>query len=432
MTPKLAELHVHFQQCIRPRDLLAHLAITKNIDWDWYEEAYLAAYGIESPARQLVERYRRGDMTVINEFNRVALFDDYDASNFSRFLAKSNLFWAGAYRNEMQEDNEKELLTFAKAIRDDFINQNISYAEFRMSALEPALLKMFDTDTTNLTMRLAISLNRENPWDEWEKVKEMVLGENGKSLTAIDFCKVEEGFPPKNMANFFNTVKEFNKLYPKRSLAILYHVGESFNDKSLQSAIRWVQEAAELGAHRLGHAIALGVDPAMYGEHTRRETVSERKDQISYDLKHQDGLRLFGINISVDELEAELQELNSLPHDSDIEIQYDKVGLEEICNRQGYAISCVRATGAIIEICPTSNMRIANIVDPIHHPIHRFIAEEMPVVVSTDDPGVFGITLAHELDWIRQQYTDDNRGIADLTSANSYRYRSEKLSGREA
>ena len=46
--------------------------------------------------------------------------------------------------------------------------------------------------------------------------------------------------------------------------------------------MRWVHESAELGAHRLGHAIALGVDPDAYGVHRRRETVSERLDQIAY------------------------------------------------------------------------------------------------------------------------------------------------------
>ena len=85
-------------------------------------------------------------------------------------------------------------------------------------------------------------------------------------------------------------MKDFNHRHPERALAILYHVGESFDDKSLESAVRWVHEAAEFGAHRLGHAISLGVDPRLYGNHIRNESVAERIDQLNYDLNHRDGL----------------------------------------------------------------------------------------------------------------------------------------------
>ncbi|HSX30883.1 MAG TPA: hypothetical protein VLE99_03115, partial [Candidatus Saccharimonadales bacterium] len=276
-----------------------------------------------------------------------------------------------------------------------------------------------------------VSLDRKNPWDEWERVQEMALGEHGESLTAIDFCNVEEGYPPKNVAGFFDAVKEFNQQHPERALAILYHVGESFNDKSLQSAIRWVQEAAEMGAHRLGHAIALGVDPAMYGEHVRKERVSERKDQIAYDLKHRDGLRKFGVDINDNALNDELQKLAILPEDSLVEIRYDAAAIDEVRRRQGYAIECVRATGAVVEICPTSNRRIAGITNPAYHPVHRFIAENLPVVIASDDPGMFGITLQDELDWVTQTVKDTSR-LRDTLISNAYHSRSEVLSDRES
>ena len=115
---------------------------------------------------------------------------------------------------------------------------------------------------------------------------------HGEYLTGIDFCNVEEGFPPKHKRELFAAVHEWNERHPERALAILYHVGESFTDKSLESAVRWVHEAAQFGAHRLGHAIALGVDPEVYGAHERHESVAERIDQIEYDLSHADGLAL--------------------------------------------------------------------------------------------------------------------------------------------
>ena len=258
----------------------------------------------------------------------------------------------------------------------------------------------------------------------------MALGEHGRALTAVDFCKVEEGHPPKSMSSFFGAVKEFNQQHPDRALAILYHVGESFNDKSLEGAIRWVQEAAEMGAHRLGHAIALGVDPAMYGEHTRRESVSERRDQIVYDLKHQTGLRESGVSVDGDVLQAELDKLSQRADDDIVEVRYDKATLEQIRHRQGYAIRCIQATNAVIEVCPTSNLRIAGISNPAYHPAHRFIAEGLPIVISTDDPGIFDITLQHELNWVVDNAKGEP-GLQGTLLANAFRFRSEVLSGRE-
>lgn len=429
MTQRLAELHLHFQQCIPPDVLLEHLARAENIDWEWYESSYKAAYGVDSPARQLAERYRNGDKNVLREFRRVCIFGDNDAGNIMRFLAKSNLFWAGSYRNDTPDDNQQELLAFASNIKNEFVKQGITYAEFRQST-EPALLKMFDTDKSEITMRLAVSLERSNPWSQWEQVKEMALGEYGRALTAVDFCKIEEGYPPKNMVSFFNAVKEFNQQHPDRALAILYHVGESFNDKSLQSAIRWVQEAAEMGAHRLGHAIALGIDPTMYGEHTRQESVGERRDQIAYDLNHQAGLLESGVDIDEGKLRIELQELSQLAADATAEVSYDKAALEQIRLRQGYAIKCILATNAVVEVCPTSNLRVAGMINPTYHPIHRFVAEGLLIVVSTDDPGIFDITLEHELNWVVEN-VKDAPGLRETLLTNAYQSRSEVLSGRE-
>jgi hypothetical protein len=58
---QLAELRAHLYRFVRPRDLLHHLAMSDEILWDWYEAEYAAAYGTTSPARDLVERFRRRD-----------------------------------------------------------------------------------------------------------------------------------------------------------------------------------------------------------------------------------------------------------------------------------------------------------------------------------------------------------------------------------
>ena len=97
---------------------------------------------------------------------------------------------------------------------------------------------------------------------------------------------------------FFQAVHEFNDHNPQRALVVLCHVGESFTDKSLESAVRWVHEASDLGAHRLGHAIALGIDPGSLETSTRPESVADRRDQLRYDLRHAAGLRKYGVSVT--------------------------------------------------------------------------------------------------------------------------------------
>ncbi len=250
------------------------------------------------------------------------------------------------------------------------------------------------------TPRAAVTLPRRDPWSHWPLVQELALGLHGAWLTGIDFCSIEEGHPPRDQRAFFAAVHDFNRRHPERALAILYHVGESFSDKSLESAIRWVQEAAEFGAHRLGHAIALGLDPAHFGAHERAETVAERRDQLRYDLAHAGGLRRHGVAVDLGATHRELDALAALPAEATLTIPYDAARLREVRRRQDYALARVRASGAIVEVCPTSNRRIGGIADPAHHPVQRFLAHDLPFVIGADDPGIFGTGLREEIDWV--------------------------------
>jgi adenosine deaminase len=424
----LCDLHVHLYGCIRPLALLRHLAAAEDIQyWEWYESEFEAVYGFVPPARQLVERYRSGDKSAIEEFAALYVVGDADAGNFARFQAKGHLTWVAT--DYTPDRLEREVLGFARGVRDDLIAQGIAHVELRTFPTGPhALFEMFARDADRVVQRAVATLPRENPLPVWEQVKEILIGDCGHVVTAIDFSGVEEGFPPRQLAELFDDVHAFNEERPDRAIAILDHVGESFTDKSIESAIRWVQEAAELGANRIGHAIALGIDPASLGEHTRTESVSERRDQIIYDLAHADELRRAGVRVDIDALHLEEMDLAERPTDDIVDVVYDRERLRELRDRQDVAMKRVRATGAVIEVCPTSNRRIGGITDPQHHPIHRFLAAGLPVVVSTDDPGIFDITLHDELGWVV-----DVTGMAELRDhliESAWRSRAEVLSGR--
>ena len=153
----------------------------------------------------------------------------------------------------------------------------------------------------NTTARYIISVRRSTAQQDYEWVQEL-MDENPElipTIVGIDFADIEEGYPPKDNRALFQRVHKDNQEHPERALEITYHVGESYFDKSLESAIRWCHEVAEMDARRLGHAIALGLDPAVAiarrPDAHAKERVSERLDQIAYDLTHASELSAFDI-----------------------------------------------------------------------------------------------------------------------------------------
>ena len=439
---RLAELHLHLYGSIDPSDWLEQLK-DREVDWESYESTFRAAYGEAPPIREVLSRHRAGDPGAAEEFRRLFVFGDADAGNFARFQAKFNLLIEGS---RISEDRAKasfgqasadEVTTVAHAVIRRQQAQGVAYAEQRMQVpdgawnlLEAILSAYAEYEDATFQPRLAVSLPRDDPWRYWEVTRGLALGPSGHLVTGIDFSFYEEGHPPKDKKPFFDEVLAFNREHPERALAILYHVGESFGDKSLESAVRWVHEAAELGAHRLGHAIALGVDPEAYGPHTRTERVDERIDQLTYDLAHADGLLRHGLAVDREAATDEIGRQRSRPPDDKLTVEYDRSRLADVQRRQDYAMERVRALGAVVEVCPTSNRRIGGIADAAHHPVHRFLERGVPFVVSSDDPGIFGTTLRDELRWVADAVGLEPDAAQEL-AARSWRYRSEVLTGRE-
>jgi adenosine deaminase len=445
----LAELHLHLYGTIRAEDYLERLG-ARDIDWRFYEKHFERAYGVRPPLRDILDRHRAGDPDAADAFRRLFVFGDADAGNFDRFQAKFNLLINGSELMNAASGKHPdpvppladEIDFFITRMLDDQRRQGIAYAEQRMlygttfemetmRRLSATILKRYAAATRDgLTARMALGLPRTDPWPCFELATELALGPHGEHITGIYFCNVEEGFPPKDKREFFAAVHDWNDRHPERALAILYHVGESFTDKSLESAVRWVHEAAEFGAHRLGHAIALGVDPEVYGDHERSESVAERLDQIGYDLAHADGLRARGVRVDENELLRERDALRARKPDEETTHRYDTARADDVRARQEYAMACVRASGAVVEVCPTSNLRIGGIADPLHHPVHRFIDAGVPFVVASDDPGIFDTTVRDELNWVAREAGLEPGAVEDLLER-AWRSRSEVLTGRE-
>jgi adenosine deaminase len=444
--PALADLHQHLLGSIHWQDFLQFL-INRPVDWSFYESGYCGVYGKDPDICRMLEEAGRGVPGSEEEFRRLFVFQDEDGGSFERFQAKYNMLVSGSGRSALPSGSSAhstlalDTANFLRQILDRQLQQGVNYSEQRCTLsrgytqeqarelLLTLLAACAEYDSSEIQPRLAISLSREDPWVHWDLIKEVTLGEYGHLLTGLDFCYFEEGYPPKDQRRLFESVKDFNLRHPELALAILYHVGESFADKSLESAVRWVHQVAGLGAHRLGHAIALGINPDLYGKHIRHESVAERIDQLRYDLRHLDGLSGFGVSLDSDGLRLELKRLQSLPLGDLVSIEYDEPRLKELRLRQRYAAQCISGLGSIIEVCPTSNLRIAGITEIEHHPIRRFVEFGVPFVVGSDDPGIFDTTLAEEINAaiaIAGLPPDSYGAIAER----SWRCRSEALAGR--
>lgn len=75
-----------------------------------------------------------------------------------------------------------------------------------------------------------------------------------------------------------------------------------------------------------------------------------------------------------------------------------------------------------IEICPTSNEKILDVIYPSDHPLPVLIEYGIPVTINTDDAGVNGITLAKELKRTIERYKNIDYATFKAIQRNQPRY----------
>ena len=423
---KRCELHVHTGGCFYAEDLLEMgREVYRDIDWTLFTDGYEEAYGVRPDPVALFEEALTGDAEAVERFRGHFVYGEKDGGDFGRFQAKFNLLVPLARYWWQVLGREAELV---RLLLRRHRREGLSYVEYRSMA--PASLEDPDAfvhfHRTNAEViaqeggdgfeaRYIISLPRQAPLGGYDLVQRLfdLHPELVPTVVGLDFCFYEEGFPPKTVAPLFERLRRDNADRPERALEVVYHVGESFFDKSLESAVRWCHQAAELGARRLGHCIALGLDPAVAiarrpGAHTR-ESCAERLDQIAYDLQHAEGLAAAGVPVDRGRLE---QERERLGEGGEVERPYDGARLDEIRRRQDFALGRLAALGAAIETCPASNLRIGGVPRPEDHPVHRFIDSPVDLAVSADDPGIFDAPLATEVDWVRAHGRLDAEALA--------------------
>ncbi len=377
------ELHLHLHGCVESEDLWK---IGKDGHRDnqdrlaWYSSEFHKAWG-----------YKPDVNAYFNSNDGFELLKrDYELKeyvNFHQFQAKFNLLIA-LLPITPTDANLIELVLRKQAA------SGLKYGEYRITipigfserdvhcylgTISNAFSNMA-TELAPFVPRAVISITRDNEHTlriyRWIKDWQDSNPKLTKFLVGIDFGSYEESSPPSTKATFCKTVLEDNMVSPANALAILYHVGESFITIGQEQSIKWVGEAAKMGCHRLGHCLALGARPSKI---RNVELSGESEDSLK-----------------------SLQKKTS-------EILKEK--------------------NTVIESCPTSNLYIAGIQSPNDHPLPWFIEENLNVVVSSDDPGLLGISLSHEERFCIDELAITERQLKKMNelAANS---KSEILSGR--
>ncbi len=267
-----------------------------------------------------------------------------------------------------------------------------------------ALLARYEADSGgNFQPRLALSLARPpaQAQAQYRALRAMLDADPQglQHITAIDLCGFEEDYPPSLYRQLFAAIQHDNHRR-RQKLAILLHVGESFQNISLHSAVRRILQAHTCGVHRLGHAIALGLNVENLRGTVVQESRQERLAHLQW-LLHAEGreLRDFGYHIAAPALQRELAQLQAgMPTPP---CRYDDATRAELESLQTAALHWAKAQGLRIETCPTSNLRLGQVRALGFHPLHKFSQHHLSVTLSSDDPGIFASDLAQEAHFCR-------------------------------
>jgi adenosine deaminase CECR1 len=81
----------------------------------------------------------------------------------------------------------------------------------------------------------------------------------------------------------------------------------------------------------------------------------------------------------------------------------------------------VKARDIAIEVCPISNQLLGFVADLRTHPAAHYINDNIPIVLSTDDPGIFQSTLTHDFYAAYMAWGLDLKALKQL-AMNSLRY----------
>ncbi len=425
------DLHVHLYGCLSASDLWK-LAKSKQHDLErvhFFEKEYLQQFQQNPNLLQVIQQDH------FDAFQK--MYHLTAPCTFLQFQAKFNLIIALCHLDSQQEVSH---LVHQICLQ----HQHLKHVEYRMpipyhlpkdtrKKLLLTICQVFQKFHGIFQPKLSVSLPRDHTaFELYFEVKQLMkhFPSVQKTLVSVDFCFAEEGHPPKERQALYAKILKDNLLEPYQALAILDHVGEVFSDKSLESAIRWIHQSAMFGTHRLGHALALGMNPQQLLGKQSCESVAERLDQICYELQQLPDWKDWGISCDKEALQKEYDTLQKKQPNETILWYYDEPRLERLRLIQDFVMNEIKKLGKCVESCITSNQMLNPYTFGQQHPILRFLKNEVPVVLGSDDPGLFQTSLQQEENKLKNQFKLSEQAL-DLIEHTAHRFRSEIISSQQ-
>lgn len=157
-----------------------------------------------------------------------------------------------------------------------------------------------------------------------------------------------------------------------------------------------------MGVDRLGHALALGMNPESLARRTIRENTSEAKRHLQWITINRQALH--ENNYTIKDYQWFSDRLEQSTTGDYVTWHYDQDLIEHIRTFQSALLSMIKPYDPLVETCPSSNIRIGALGRPEFHPIRQFLDHQIRVTISTDDPGIFDIDLKHEELLVQRQF----------------------------
>ena len=434
------ELHLHLYGCLSPKDIfeLGKNRYESRIPaLEWYANEYETHVGRRPDWRQYWQS-SSGLELISKDFLATELM------RFPQFQARFNLMiallptieHAGTVLNQIVPEQLQQGVTYSefRTFVPPMLNPSEQKTYFEM--LANSTFKVNSDHKNQHTSRMILSVSR-NPQifkQQYQVLRDLqkVSKNVAEQITALDFCGVEEGHPPEQLQDVFDLIHRDNALAPEHALAILYHVGESFDDMSVLSAMRWIYISTQMGAHRIGHATAAGI---RMGNSGRFQDGSTFYEPISEAQKLLDFLK-----------QTVQQTVEMRPSCSYLEKTYKKALLRTFgkdrlvltwnadlrhaaTDLQNWTLNHLAQNKCIVESCPTSNRIIGRIEQEADLPVFQFNEKKVPLIISSDDPGIFATSLGKEESICRNDdliSADQMLAIAE----NSQQYKAGILGGR--
>lgn len=230
-----ADLHNHLYGSITSEFLYELGKSNPSPRWEIFTSSYLQCFGKKISTETFFQDYQDPD-----SFRKFYQFNH--RGPFTEFQAKFNLIIA------LSKFDPAEISLVATRVVENQFLQGVTYGEYRLmySPLETEIgiyektlaacegLALGEQKTGGLAKgKLVISLHRDGDVSQEYLIYKNIMEKNSlirNYLVGLDFCYIEEGFPPKGKRKFFQEVNRDNQAEKNTALAILYHVGESFQD----------------------------------------------------------------------------------------------------------------------------------------------------------------------------------------------------------